>query len=67
MEHRALKKWLLDQILKNSTLSEIPVLVIKKQSKLYLQICFASDFSEETKKPFKKWSNFPKCLMPICF
>jgi hypothetical protein len=19
------------------------------------------------KKPFQKWSNFPKCLMPICF
>jgi hypothetical protein len=31
------------------------------------QFCFASDFSEETKKPFQKWSNFPKCLMPICF
>jgi hypothetical protein len=51
---------------KNSTPLRNPVLVIKKTIKLHLQQFFLPlIFSEET-KPFKKWSNFPKCLMPIC-
>jgi hypothetical protein len=40
--------------------------VIKKTIQTYLQqFCFPLIFRET--KPFKKWSNFPKCLMPICF
>lgn len=42
--------------------SEIPVLVIKKDiSDFNVQnIVFASDFTEETKKPFEKFLNFTK-------
>jgi len=42
--------------------SEIPVLVIKKDISSFKinNIVFASDFSEETKKPFEKLLNFTK-------
>lgn len=42
--------------------SEIPVLVIKKDISDFkvTNIVFASDFSEETKKPFEKLLNFTK-------
>ena len=42
--------------------SEIPVLVIKKDISDFkvANIVFASDFSEETKKPFEKLLNFTK-------
>jgi nucleotide-binding universal stress UspA family protein len=42
--------------------SEIPVLVIKKNISNFnaANIVFASDFSEEAKKPFKKLLNFTK-------
>ncbi|MFH7012225.1 universal stress protein [Flavobacterium sp. FlaQc-52] len=42
--------------------SEIPVLVIKKDISNFnaANIVFASDFSEETKKPFEKFLNFTK-------
>ncbi|HJY13518.1 MAG TPA: universal stress protein [Flavobacterium sp.] len=42
--------------------SEIPVLVIKKDISNFkvTNIVFASDFSEETKKPFEKLLNFTK-------
>lgn len=42
--------------------SEIPVLVIKKDVPNFniTNIVFASDFTEETKKPFEKFLNFTK-------
>lgn len=42
--------------------SEIPVLVIKKQMKTFktTNFVFASDFSKETEKPFKKLIEFTK-------
>lgn len=42
--------------------SEIPVLVIKKQGESFVprNFVFASDFSEETKTPFKKMVEFAK-------
>lgn len=54
--------------------SEIPVLVIKKDIPSFsaANIVFASDFSEEAKKPFKKLLNFVKLfdsklhLVTIC-
>jgi len=43
-------------------ISEIPVLVIKKDTSNFnvSNIVFASDFSDETKKPFEKLLNFTK-------
>lgn len=54
--------------------SEIPVLVIKKDVSNFdvSNIVFASDFSEESKKPFEKFLNFAKSfdakihLVSIC-
>lgn len=54
--------------------SEIPVLVIKKDVSNFdlSNIVFASDFSEESKKPFEKFLNFAKLfdakihLVSIC-
>lgn len=54
--------------------SDIPVLVIKKDIKNFnaSNIVFASDFSEEAKKPFKKFLDFAKTfesklhLVTIC-
>jgi hypothetical protein len=58
MEHRA-EEMVIGSNTENSTLSEIPVLVIKKNNPNFtFKFVFASDFSEETKKPFKKMVEF---------
>ncbi|MFH6995271.1 universal stress protein [Flavobacterium sp. FlaQc-48] len=48
-----------EKVIRNS---EIPVLVIKKDGTNFntSNIVFASDFSDETKKPFEKLQNFAK-------
>jgi nucleotide-binding universal stress UspA family protein len=49
--------------------SEIPVLVIKKETKEFnaSHFVFASDFSEETKKPFQKMLDFAKIFKSKLF
>ncbi|MEZ0129453.1 universal stress protein [Flavobacterium sp. LBUM151] len=61
--HSAIEELLIgsntEKVVRNS---EIPVLVIKKNASDFnaANIVFASDFSEETKKPFQKFLSFTK-------